>query len=106
MEQKTAKVTKRKMWSVLIHVERDVQEGRIVTRRKRLTDMRQARYIPGPVVTVLHEFLYLGVTKMFKKKGILYIQVGTGKKKELHHHEVKSINSIQIREYKRDGRIE
>jgi hypothetical protein len=106
MEQKTAKVTKRPFWSVYVFIKRDVQEGRILTRQKRLGERRPERYIPGMAKTVLHKFLYLHVTKMYKKGGILHIQVGTGKKKELHMHEVKDVASVQVREYKRDGRIE
>lgn len=103
MEQKISKVSKRPLWSVYVFIERAVQEGRSVTRRRRLTEIKQPRYIPGPVRTVLHKFLYVGVTKMHKKKGMLYVQVGTGKNKEIHIHEVKDINSIQVREYKRSG---
>jgi len=106
MEQKVAVKSKRQAWSVYVFIERQVQEGRSVKRRKRLTATQPDRYIAGPARSVLHKFLYLNVTKMFKKAGILHIQVGTGKKKELHMHEVKDVASIQVREYKRDGRIE
>ena len=106
MEQKVAKKSKRAAWSVYIFIERQVQEGRSIRRKKRLTAIQPDRYIAGPATAIIHKFLYLNVTKMFKKAGILHIQVGVGKKKELHIHEVKDIASIQIREYKRDGRIE
>lgn len=75
-------------------------------RRKRLTAFQPDRYIPKPLETIIQKFLYLNVTKMQKKDGFLVIQVGVGKKAETHRHELKSIASIQIREYKRDGRIE
>jgi hypothetical protein len=106
MQQKTAKKSKRALWSVYVFIEREVQEGRVLTRRRRLTEIKQPRYIPGPVKTVIHKFLYLNVTKMYKKNGMLFIQVGVGKNKELHRHEVKDVASVQVREYKRDGRIE
>jgi hypothetical protein len=106
LQQKTAKISKRAAWSVYIFIERQAQEGRSVRRRKRLTAQIPDRYIAGPATSVIHKFLYLNVTKMYKKVGILYIQVGMGKKKEIHKHEVKDVASIQVREYKRDGRIE
>jgi len=106
VEQKVAKKSKRATWSVYVFVERQVQSGRSIKRRTRLTAPLPDKYTPKPLETVLHKFLYLNVTKMYKKRGILYIQVGTGKKKELHMHEVNSVASVQVREYKRDGRIE
>ena len=106
MEQKVAKRSKRAAWSVYVFIEREVQEGRSVKRRKRLTAPIPDRYVFKPLQTTLHKFLYLNVTKMQKKDGLLVVQVGIGKNKEIHTHEVKSVNSVQVREYKRDGRIE
>lgn len=106
MEQKITRVSRQSLWSVYVFVERDVQEGRSITRRKQLGQIRPARYIPGVVKSVIHKFLYLNVTKMHKKENMLYIQVGTGKKKEVHRHDMNSVVSVQIREYRKDGIIE
>jgi hypothetical protein len=75
-------------------------------RRKRLTQSRPDRYIPGKSETVVYKFLYLNVVKMHKKLGILYIQIGVGKKKEIHRHDMKHVVSIQVREHDRSGRIQ
>lgn len=106
MEQKTTQRSKRQLWSVYVFVERQVQEGRSMLRRRRLTQSRPDRYIPGKTETVLYKFLYLNVTKMYKKGGVLYIQIGIGKKKEMHMHDMKSVVSIQVREHDRSGRIQ
>jgi hypothetical protein len=106
MQQKITKASKRRIWSVYVFVERQIQEGRSMVRRKRLTDKQLIRRMPGQATTVIQRYLYLGVTKMNKKNGILYIQVGVGKKKELHMHELWSVAGIQIREHDRSGRIQ
>jgi len=107
MEQKVAKKSKRAAWSVYVMIERQSQGGRTIKRRKRLTAPISDQYVfTKPAETILHKFLYLNVTKMYKKGGILHIQVGVGKNKEIHMHEVKDVSSVQIREHKRDGRIE
>ena len=107
MEQKVAKKSKRAAWSVYVFIERQSQGGRTVKRRKRLSESIPDQYVfTKPAETVWHKFLYLNVTKMYKKGGILYIQVGVGKNKEMHIHEVKDVASVQVREHKRDGRIE
>jgi len=103
MQQKIAPKNKRKMWSVYIFTKRDVQKGRSIVRRKRLNQTRLDKYISGQIESVLCKFLYLEVIKICKKKGFLYIQMGVGKKKEVHIHDVKDIINIQIREHKRDG---
>lgn len=106
MEQKQTKEAKKQLWSVYVFIERKVQVGRSIVRKKRLTSKQSYKQLSGPVETVLHKFLYLNVTKMYKKNNILYIQVGVGKKKELHRHEVKDISSLQIREHDRSGRVQ
>jgi hypothetical protein len=106
MEQKTTKVVKRRTWSVYVFVEREVITGRSMARRRRLSARQQYRQLPGVKETVLHKFLYLNVTKMYKKLNVLYIQVGAGKKKELHMHDMKHVVSIQVREHDRSGRIQ
>jgi len=106
MQQKETKASKRAMWSVYVFVERQVREGRSMLRRKRLSQKQPYRRLAGTTEIVLHEFLYLNVTKMYKKSGILYIQVGVGKKKEMHMHDMKSVVSIQIREHDRSGRVQ
>lgn len=106
MEQKTTKETKRKLWSVYVFVERDVQVGRSMARKKRLTAKQEYIRVAGPREVIVQKFLYLNVTKAYKKAGILYIQIGTGKKKELHKHDVKHVISIQLREHDRSGRVQ
>lgn len=105
MEQKITKKSERAMWSVYVFVEREVQLGRSIKRKKRLTAIQPDRYVLKPLETVLHKFLYLCVTKIYKKDDILHIQVETGKKKEIHRHEIKSVVNIQIRKHDRSGRI-
>jgi len=107
MEQKVAKKSKRAAWSVYVYIERQSQVGRSVKRRKRLTESIPDRYVfTKPAEAILHKFLYLNVTNMYKRDGFLVIEVGVGKKKEIHRHEVKDVTSVQVREYKKDGRIE
>ena len=103
MEQKTAPVSKRRLWSVYVFVEREIQEGRIIARSTRLGKVPKLKRIMRELKTVVFEHLYLNVSKMFKKQGILYIYVGVGKNKEVHRHDMKSVVGIQIREYKRSG---
>jgi len=79
----------------------EVYQGRVLS-RKRYEGRITRREMKEPVEVII-EYLYLGVTKMYKKNGILYIQVGVGKAKEMHMHEVVRIDSIQIREHKRSG---
>jgi hypothetical protein len=74
MEQKVAKRSKRPLWSVYVFIR------------------------TGP--DTFRKYLYLDVVKMYKKSGILYIK--TQDKKE-HMHELSRIESIQVREYKRQG---
>jgi hypothetical protein len=106
MQQHETKASKRQLWSVYVFVERQVQEGRSMLRRKRLSQKQPYRRLAGTTEIVLHEFLYLNVTKMHKKNGILYIQIGMGKSKEIHRHDMKSVVSIQVREHDRSGRIQ
>ena len=106
MEQKQTQKSKRALWSVYVFVERHVQEGRSMLRRRRLSQIRPDRHISGKTETILYKFLYLNVTKMYKKSGILYIQVGVGKKKEMHRHDMNSVVSVQVREHDRSGRIQ
>jgi hypothetical protein len=106
MQQKTPKVSKRRIWSVYVFIEREVISGRSMMRRSRLTAKQQYVRLPGKIETVLHKFLYLNVTKVYKKNGILYIVVGAGKNKEQHMHDLKSVNSIQVREHDPSGRVE
>ena len=104
MLQKTTPISKRPMWSVYVFVERGIQVGRSMVRRKRLTQIsRIERRIPGELKIVIQKYLYVNVVKMYKKENILYIQVGAGKKKEIHKHDMKDVISIQIREHKRSG---
>ena len=107
MEQKVAKKSKYRAWSVYVFIERHVQDGRSVKRRKRLTDQIPDQYVfTESAKSILHKFLYINVTKMEKIDNILYIEVEKGKKKKVHMHEIKDITSLQVREYRRDGRIE
>lgn len=77
MEQRTKGGNKKKLWSVYVFIR------------------------TGP--DTFKKYLYLDVTKMFKKLGMLHIWCG---KQEKHIHDLKRIDSVQIREYKRDGRIQ
>jgi hypothetical protein len=106
MEQKQTKISKRRMWSVYVFVERNIQIGRSMERQKRLTMPRVDRHISGVLQTAVQEYLYLNVVKMYKKNRILYIQIGVGKKKEMHMHDMKSVVGIQVREYDRSGRVQ
>lgn len=106
MEQKQTQKSKRQLYSVYVFVRREIQEGRSMARRKRLNQTRPDRYLPGEETVAIKKFLYVDVIKMFKKENVLCIQVGVGKKKEIHKHELKSISSIQIREHDRSGRIQ
>jgi hypothetical protein len=78
-------------------VKAEVYQGRVLWRK------HPTKRIMKEPVDVVMEYLYLNVTKMYKKAGILYVQVGSGKTKEIHKHEMKRIESIQIREHKRSG---
>lgn len=109
MEQKETKKLKRAICSVYVFVRRSIQEGRSMARRKRLNQPRTSdRYLPGEEVTDIQEFLYLNVTKVRKivELGYLCVQIGIGKNKELHYHDMRRIESIQIREYDRSGRVQ
>lgn len=106
MEQKQTKVAKKALWSVYVTVERNAQVGRSMVRRKRLIAQQEYGRVLGVRETILREFLYVNVIKMYKKEDILYIQVDVGKKKELHKHDVESITQLQIRKHDRSGRIE
>ena len=74
-------------------------------RRKRLTAQQEYGRVLGVRETILREFLYVDVVKIYKKENILYIQVGVGKKKELHKHDIKNITQLQIRKHDKNGRI-
>jgi hypothetical protein len=106
MEQKITQRSKRATWSVYVFVERQVQEGRSMLRRKRLNQTRPDRYLPGEETFTIKKFLYLNVTKIYYKKGNLYVQIGVGKKKEMHVHEMKSVVGVQTREHDRSGRVQ
>lgn len=97
MEQMVSKVSKRPLWSVYVMVRAEVYKGRVLSRKH-----STKREMKEPVEVII-EYLYLDVVKMYKKNGILYIQVGIGKKKEMHMHEVSRVDSVQIREHKRSG---
>lgn len=107
MEQKQTQKSKRVLYSVYVFIKREVQKGRSITRRKRLNQIKPDRYVPGKVVEDIQEFLYLNVTKVRKiaKLGYICIQVGVGKNKEFHYHDMRRIESLQIRKHDQSGRI-
>lgn len=72
-------------------------QGRVLSRKH-----ATRREMKEPVEVIM-EYLYLNVTKMYKRNGILYVQIGVGKTKDIHKHEMKRVESIQIREHKRKG---
>jgi hypothetical protein len=108
MEQKKAVRSKRQLYSVYVFIRREIQKGRSMARRKRLNQIQPDRYIPGEVVAGIQEFLYLNVTKVRKiaKFGYLCIQIGIGKNKELHYHDIRRVESLQVRKHDRSGRIQ
>jgi hypothetical protein len=81
MKQNETKRSKRAMWSVHVFV--------------RMGPMSKEPYL---------KFLYLNVTKMYSKDGILHIWVEG--KREHHMHDCSRVESVQAREYDRSGRIE
>ena len=97
MEQMVSKVSKRPLWSVYVMVKAEVYKGRVLSRKH-----KTQRIMKEPVEATL-EYLYLDITKMYKEKGILYIQEGVGKNKKLHLHDMTRVENIYIREYKRSG---
>ena len=106
MEQKKSKATKRITWSVYVFVEREVIPGRSMSRKRRLTAKQEYRQVSHMKEMALIKFLYVNMTKMYKKLGILYIHVGIGKKEEMHMHDMKHVVSIQVRENDRSGRVQ
>jgi len=109
MEQKKTIRSKRQLYSVYVFVRRDIQEGRSMARRKRLNQpLKSDQYLPGEETTEIQKFLYVNVTKVRKivRLGYLCIQVGVGKNKELHYHDMRRIESLQIRKHDRSGRIQ
>lgn len=92
--------SKRPEWSIYVVIESEMYIGRVLSRKKNTKRLRDMSNRPVPC---LREYLYLGVTKMYKKKGILYIITGGGKNKEIHRHEVKRVRGLFKREYKREG---
>lgn len=96
MEQNTFKADKKAKWSVLIIVETEGFTGRIFTRKKNTKRLR----LPNELVKSRHEYMYLSVTKMYKKGNVLHIHIG---KAEHHMHDISRVVSIQVREYKRSG---
>ena len=76
MEQKTTQKSKRQLWSV--HVFVHAKDG-------------ECRW-----------YLYLEVTRCYQKNGLLCVIVG---KNEKHTHEIKRIESVQVRKHRRDDRI-
>lgn len=97
MEQMVSVKSKRALWSVYVVVYAEVYQGRVLSRTY---STRRTMKEPVPVTI---EYLYLDVTNMYKKEGILYLQEGVGKQKILHRHDITRVASIQIREYKRSG---
>ena len=96
MEQKETKRLKRPLWAVYILL-RSNQSTPI-----RIMKKRMKRF--SPQVNTLHrEYVYLDVVKLYKKDGIVHI---LSDKKEHHSHEMGHIESIQVREYDRSGRIQ
>ena len=87
-------------WSVLLVVETDGYEGRVLLRNKKSKVLRDMKNLP---VRITKEFLYLNATKMYKKKGMIIIETGKGKQKEVHIHEMSRVKEIYKREYKREG---
>jgi hypothetical protein len=109
MEQKETIRSKRQLYSVYVSVRRDIQAGRSMARRKRLNQPVQSdRYLPGEKTTDIQKFLYVNVTKVRKiaRLGYICIQIGVGKNKELHYHDMRRIESLQIRKHDRSGRIQ
>jgi len=97
MEQNTFKESKCQLWSVYIMVRTEVYKGRVLSRK-----YKTQREMKAPI-SIIKEYLYLNVVKMYKKDSILYIQIGKGKAKEIHKHDIMRVESIQIRKYKRSG---
>jgi deoxyadenosine/deoxycytidine kinase len=98
MEQMVSKIDKKPKWSVLVTIKSEVFKGRIFSRRKGVS-IRRIRDA-NTLVEEEHEYLYLNVTKMYKKGHILHIHIG---KAEHHMHDLQRVISIQAREYKRSG---
>lgn len=94
MEQKETIKLKRPLWSVYILL----QMNEYIPLRK----FKKPR-LKTPLVNETHkEYLYLDVTKLYKKDGMVHVCCG---KKEHHMHDLKRVVSIQVREYDRSGRI-
>lgn len=103
MEQKVAKASKKKLWSVYVFVETQAREGRILARQGRSGKGVSEKRLPSESKSVVHPYLYLNVTKLFKKDNVLHIECVN---KEKHMHDIKRVVNIQVREYRRDGRIQ
>ena len=101
MIPKTTRRSKRYEWSVYVVVETEGYEGRVLVRKPKST--KHLRYMHSEPVIVTKEYLYLDAVKMYKKNGILYIVTGSGKKREVHKHEMKRVKGIWKREYNREG---
>lgn len=94
MEQKQTQKLKRPLWSVyiLLHANEYIP----------LRKFKKPR-LKSPIAnTKYKEYLYLDVTKLYKKDGMVHVWCG---KKEHHMHDLKRIESIQVREYDRSGRV-
>lgn len=92
--------SKRREWSIYVVIEAEMYQGRVLSRKKNTKKLRDMSNKP---VSCMRDYLYLGVTRMYKRNGILYIITGSGKKKEIHRHEVKRVCGLFKREYKREG---
>ena len=96
MQQNTFKADKKAKWAVSVTIEMEGYDGRVFSRKlpshrvKKLNDF----------VVTQREYLYLNVTKMYKKNNTLHIHIG---KLEHHMHEVQRVLCVQVREYKRGG---
>jgi len=101
MIAKTTKRSKYPEWSVYVVIETEGYEGRVLVRQPKST--KYLRHIKAMPVVEFRDYMYLNVTKMFKKKGVLYIVVGKGKKQEIHMHDASRVRELWKREYKREG---
>lgn len=77
MEQKVTKKTKKQLWSLYVFIR---------------TGERTFR-----------KYLYLNVIQFYQEEGLLHIIVD---KDEKHIHDLSRVESIQVREHDRSGRIQ
>jgi tRNA(Ile2) C34 agmatinyltransferase TiaS len=96
MEQKETRKLKRPLWAVYILL-RTNQSTPIHIMKKRVK-----RSLPHDN-TQHREYVYLDIVKLYNQHGIVHI---VSDKKEQHTHEMAHIESIQVREYDRSGRVQ